>query len=124
MNSTKEIRESAPVLDAFDTLFNKRDYVAAERYAGAHPASTARRSNVIGDQCLKSFRPAGRPSAQHRRKQNPLELRDGRRVAPSLREQDRALERRQDEVADLFALEVLRKLAGLHERVKRSRPKN
>jgi hypothetical protein len=39
MNSTKETRESAPVLDAFDTLFNKRDYVAAERCAGARPRS-------------------------------------------------------------------------------------
>jgi hypothetical protein len=40
------------VLDAFDALFNKRDYVAAERYAGAHPRSDMdrcqRRAAVAG----------------------------------------------------------------------------
>src|SRR5205807_1566360 len=32
MSQTKRERNKALVLDAFDTLFNKRDYVAAERY--------------------------------------------------------------------------------------------
>ncbi len=32
MNQTIQERNKALVLDAFDTLFNKRDYVAAERY--------------------------------------------------------------------------------------------
>jgi predicted SnoaL-like aldol condensation-catalyzing enzyme len=32
MNPTKQEKNKALVLDAFDTLFNKRDYVAAERY--------------------------------------------------------------------------------------------
>src|SRR6202140_4144619 len=32
MNQTKEEKNNAVVLEAFDTLFNKRDYVAAERY--------------------------------------------------------------------------------------------
>jgi len=32
MNQTKQERNKALVLEAFDTLFNKRDYVAAERY--------------------------------------------------------------------------------------------
>src|SRR3979490_1077804 len=32
MNSTKQEKNRALVLEAFDTLFNKRDYVAAERY--------------------------------------------------------------------------------------------
>jgi predicted SnoaL-like aldol condensation-catalyzing enzyme len=32
MNQTKEAKNKALVLEAFDTLFNKRDYVAAERY--------------------------------------------------------------------------------------------
>jgi predicted SnoaL-like aldol condensation-catalyzing enzyme len=32
MNSTKAAKNKALVLDAFDTLFNKRDYAAAERY--------------------------------------------------------------------------------------------
>ena len=32
MNQTIEEKNKALVLEAFDTLFNKRDYVAAERY--------------------------------------------------------------------------------------------
>ena len=32
MNPTKQDKNKALVLEAFDTLFNKRDYVAAERY--------------------------------------------------------------------------------------------
>jgi predicted SnoaL-like aldol condensation-catalyzing enzyme len=32
MNSTQEEKNKALVLEAFDTLFNKRDYAAAERY--------------------------------------------------------------------------------------------
>ena len=32
MNQTTESKNKALVLEAFDTLFNKRDYVAAERY--------------------------------------------------------------------------------------------
>jgi predicted SnoaL-like aldol condensation-catalyzing enzyme len=32
MNQTKQEKNKALVLAAFDTLFNKRDYVAAERY--------------------------------------------------------------------------------------------
>ena len=32
MSRTQESHNKAPVLEAFDTLFNKRDYVAAERY--------------------------------------------------------------------------------------------
>jgi predicted SnoaL-like aldol condensation-catalyzing enzyme len=32
MNQTKEAKNKALVLEAFDTLFNKRDYVMAERY--------------------------------------------------------------------------------------------
>src|SRR3989442_6525986 len=32
MNSTKQEKNKALVLEAFDTLFNKRDYVAAERF--------------------------------------------------------------------------------------------
>jgi predicted SnoaL-like aldol condensation-catalyzing enzyme len=32
MNQTIQDRNKALVLDAFDTLFNKRDYVAAERF--------------------------------------------------------------------------------------------
>ena len=32
MNQTIESKNKALVLEAFDTLFNKRDYVAAERF--------------------------------------------------------------------------------------------
>ena len=32
MNQTIEQKNKALVLDAFDTLFNKRDYTAAEKY--------------------------------------------------------------------------------------------
>ncbi len=36
MNQTIESNNKALVLEAFDTLFNKRDYVAAERYWSPH----------------------------------------------------------------------------------------
>jgi predicted SnoaL-like aldol condensation-catalyzing enzyme len=36
MNRTKEEKNRALVLEAFDTLFNKRDYAAAERYWSPH----------------------------------------------------------------------------------------
>ena len=32
MNSTKEMRNEALVLEAYDAMFNKRDYTAAERF--------------------------------------------------------------------------------------------
>src|ERR1700730_17264068 len=36
MNRTVESKNKALVLEAFDTLFNKRDYAAAERYWSPH----------------------------------------------------------------------------------------
>ena len=36
MNSTVESKNKALVLEAFDTLFNKRDYAAAEEFWSAH----------------------------------------------------------------------------------------
>ena len=36
MSRTKQETNKALVLEAFDTLFNKRDYVAAERYWSPH----------------------------------------------------------------------------------------
>ena len=36
MNQTTESKNKTLVLDAFDTLFNKRDYAAAERYWSPH----------------------------------------------------------------------------------------
>jgi hypothetical protein len=34
MSRTKQEKNKALVLEAFDTLFNKRDYVAVNRYSG------------------------------------------------------------------------------------------
>ena len=36
MSRTKQEKNKAVVLEAFDTLFNKRDYAAAERYWSPH----------------------------------------------------------------------------------------
>ena len=36
MSRTKQEKNKALVLEAFDTLFNKRDYAAAERYWSSH----------------------------------------------------------------------------------------
>jgi len=36
MSGTKQEKNKAVVLEAFDTLFNKRDYVRAERYWSPH----------------------------------------------------------------------------------------
>jgi len=36
MNQSKEEKNKALVLDAFDALFNRRDYAAAERYWSPH----------------------------------------------------------------------------------------
>jgi predicted SnoaL-like aldol condensation-catalyzing enzyme len=36
MSRTKQEKNKALVLEAFDTLFNKRDYLAAERYWSSH----------------------------------------------------------------------------------------
>src|SRR5258706_10035950 len=36
MSRTKESQNKALVLEAFNTLFNKRDYIAAERYWSPH----------------------------------------------------------------------------------------
>ena len=36
MSQTKQEKNKAVVLEAFDTLFNRRDYVAAERYWSPH----------------------------------------------------------------------------------------
>ncbi len=41
MRRTKQEKNKALVLEAFDTLFNKRDYVAAERYWSPHYKETS-----------------------------------------------------------------------------------
>jgi len=41
----------ALVLDAFDTLFNKRDYAAAEKYGRLTTSNTARTSNRVAMDC-------------------------------------------------------------------------
>jgi hypothetical protein len=45
MNSAND-KDKRLVLEAFETLFNKRDYVAAERFWSRITSSTARTSNL------------------------------------------------------------------------------
>jgi hypothetical protein len=57
MNQTKEARNKALVLEAFDTLFNQRDYAAAEKYWSPdyiqHSAHIAQgRDGLFGDAAL------------------------------------------------------------------------
>jgi hypothetical protein len=85
-------------------------------YAHNDRPSMGRRSDLIGGGCLKCA-----SSAQDAGEEDALELRDRGSVPPSLREKDRSLQRRQDEVADFLALEVLRKLAGLDRRLQAGR---
>ena len=44
MSRTKQEKNKALVLEAFDTLFNKRDYVAAERCGAGASITNAPRS--------------------------------------------------------------------------------
>jgi hypothetical protein len=44
MTQTKEDKNKALVLKAFDTLFNQCDYAAAEVFAGLYPAQCAHRT--------------------------------------------------------------------------------
>jgi predicted SnoaL-like aldol condensation-catalyzing enzyme len=60
MSQTTQERNKALVLEAFDTLFNKRDYVAAERYwsptyiqHSAHIAPAARASSTSSRACRR-----------------------------------------------------------------------
>jgi len=56
MNRTIEERNKALVLKAFDTLFNKRDYVAAEKYCHRVISSTALISLLVVRACSISSR--------------------------------------------------------------------
>ena len=47
MSRTKQEKNKALVLEAFDTLFNKRDHVAAERYWSLTTFSIALRSRPV-----------------------------------------------------------------------------
>ena len=51
MNQTIQEKNKALVLEAFDTLFNKRDYAAAERIGRPTTSSTARTSNRAAMDC-------------------------------------------------------------------------
>ena len=47
--TTTEAQNKAFVLEAFDTLFNKRDYAAAERFwSPAYPAQCSYRAGARG----------------------------------------------------------------------------
>ena len=50
MSQTTQEKNKALVLEAFDTLFNRRDYAAAERYwsPALHPAQRAHRARPRG----------------------------------------------------------------------------
>ena len=50
MNQTIESKNKALVLEAFDALFNKRDYAAAQRYWSPTTSSTA----LISGQTVKA----------------------------------------------------------------------
>jgi hypothetical protein len=54
MSQTKQEKNKALVLEAFDTLFHKRDYVAAERYWSTF--NTARISHRAATVCSISSR--------------------------------------------------------------------
>jgi predicted SnoaL-like aldol condensation-catalyzing enzyme len=56
MSATYEEKNKALVLEAFDTLFNKRDYAAAERYWSPHYIHTARTSRLAARVCSISSR--------------------------------------------------------------------
>jgi hypothetical protein len=69
MNQSIQARNKALVLEAFDTLFNKRDYARAERYwspnlttrlrnraqAGADAGGAARLSQELKKKCWNSL---------------------------------------------------------------------
>ena len=52
MSQTIQEKNKALVLEAFDTLFNKRDYAAAERYWSPNLSSTALTSHRVVEACL------------------------------------------------------------------------
>ena len=56
MSRTKQEENKALVLEAFDTLFNKRDYVAAERYWSPITFNTALISRRAAMVCSISSR--------------------------------------------------------------------
>ena len=47
MKRTTSAENKTLVLEAFDTLFNKRDYVAAERYGRPTTSNIALTSNLV-----------------------------------------------------------------------------
>jgi hypothetical protein len=51
MNQTIEEKNKALVLGAFDTLFNKRDYAAAEKFWSPTISSTAHILNRVARGC-------------------------------------------------------------------------
>ena len=92
---------------------------------GRHGELCAQRPAIYGPAFRSDWRPMSEmhqfASAQDAGEEDSLQLRDRGSVPPSLREKDRSLQRRQDEVADFLALEVLRKLAGPDRRLQAGR---
>ena len=56
MGQTIESKNKALVLEAFDTLFNKRDYAAAERFGHHVTSNTALISRLVAMACSVSLR--------------------------------------------------------------------
>ena len=64
MSRTKESQNKARVLEAFDTLFNKRDYVAAERYWSPNyiqHSAHIEPGDVLQDEASQAESKSGRP---------------------------------------------------------------
>src|ERR1700730_5029537 len=93
------------------TCFKLLPRLPRKDYSGDHRPSTARRSNLIGGRCLKSCQ---LESAQDAGEEDALELGHRGGMPLAFREKDRSLQRRQDEVTDFLAIEVLRKFSGFH----------
>ena len=58
MNPTIESKNKALVLEAFDTLFNKRDYAAAARYWSPHYIQHSAHIELVVTACSISLRAA------------------------------------------------------------------
>jgi hypothetical protein len=67
MGTAAEERNKAFVLEAFDTLANRRDYAAAQRFGRLTTSSTARTSRRAETACSTWSRPHRRTGATRTR---------------------------------------------------------
>jgi predicted SnoaL-like aldol condensation-catalyzing enzyme len=66
MSQSRESRNKALVLEAFDTLFNKRDYAAAERFWSPNYIQHSAHIEPAAKVCSTSSRLLRRPSNMSR----------------------------------------------------------